>query len=78
MCGRFYKDCLVSAWTASQSYNALYIHTCSIALSSLHAEQEARGSITGLAATITEIGYLLLPSRDMVEISLKRRKSPTN
>ena len=41
------------------------------------AEQEVRGSI----ATISEIGYLLLPSRDMAEILLKRRKSskqPTN
>ena len=33
------------------------------------------GSILCLAATISEIGYLLLPSRDMAEISLKRRKS---
>ena len=37
-------------------------------------EQEIRGSIPGLAATISEIGYLLLPSRDVAEISLKRRK----
>ena len=36
-----------------------------------------RGSIPGLAASISEIGYLLLPSRDMAEISLKRRKSST-
>ena len=36
---------------------------------------EGRGSIPGLAATISEIGYLLLPSRDMAERSLKRRKS---
>ena len=36
------------------------------------------GSIPGLAATISEIGYLLLPSRDMVEISLNRRKSSNN
>ena len=36
----------------------------------------ARGPefIPGLAATISEIGYLLLPSRDMAERSLKRRK----
>ena len=34
------------------------------------AEQEVRGSIPGLAATISEIGYLLLPSRDMAEIPL--------
>ena len=45
------------------------------------AEQEVRGSIPGLAATISEIGYLLLPSPDMAEILLKRHKSskqPTN
>ena len=36
--------------------------------------QEVRGSIPGLAAMISEIGYLLLPSRDMAEIPLKRRK----
>ena len=45
------------------------------------AEQEVRGSITGLATWISEIGYLLLPSRDMAEIPIKRRKSsihPTN
>ena len=35
---------------------------------------EGRGSIPGLAATISEIGYLLLPCRDMAERSLKRRK----
>ena len=29
------------------------------------------GWIPGLAATILEIGYLLLPSRDIAEISLK-------
>ena len=28
------------------------------------AEQEVRGSIPGLAVTISEIGYFLLPSRD--------------
>ena len=40
-----------------------------------------RGSIPGLATWISEIGYLLLPIRDMAEIPLKRRKSsiqPTN
>ena len=47
-------------------------------LSSWLAEQEVRGSIPGLAATISEIGYLLLPSRDMAERSLKRRKYPQN
>ena len=50
-------------------------------LSSWLAEQEVRGSIPGIAATISENGYLLLPSRDMAEIPLKRRKSsiqPTN
>ena len=39
------------------------------------------GSISGLATWISEIGYLLLPSRDMAEIPIKRRKSsiqPTN
>ena len=39
---------------------------------------EGRGSIPRLAATISEIGYLLLPSRDMAERSLKRRKSSKN
>ena len=34
------------------------------------------GSIPGLAATTSDIGHLLLPSRDMTERSLKRRKSP--
>ena len=50
-------------------------------LSSWLAEQEVRGSIPGLATWISEIGYLLFPSRDMAEIPLKRRKSsiqPTN
>ena len=54
-------------------------------LSSWLAEQEDRGSIPGLATWIfrdwfpasplefSEIGYLLLPSRDMAERSLKRR-----
>ena len=32
------------------------------------------GSIPGVAATISEIGYLLLPSRDLAERSLKGRK----
>ena len=42
------------------------------------AEKEVRGSIHSLAATISEIGNLLLPSRDIsAEISLKRRKSST-
>ena len=50
-------------------------------LSSGFAEQEVRGSIPRLAIWISEIGYLLLPSRDMAEIPLKWRKSsiqPTN
>ena len=40
---------------------------------------EARVSIPGLTTTISEIGYLLLPSRDMAEI-LRRKSSiqPTN
>ena len=33
------------------------------------------GFDSGLAATISEIGYVLLLNRDMAEISLKRRKS---
>ena len=44
-------------------------------------EQEIRGSIPGLATCISEIDYLLLPSRDKAEIQLERRKSsiqPTN
>ena len=44
-------------------------------LSSGLAEQEVRGSIPGLATWISEIGYILLPSWDMAEIPLKRRKS---
>ena len=39
------------------------------------------GSIPGLAATSSEIGYFLLPSRDMAERLLMQRKSskqPTN
>ena len=40
------------------------------------AEQEVRGSIPRLATWVSEIGYLLLPSHDMAEIPLKRRKTP--
>ena len=50
-------------------------------LSSWRVEQEVRGLIPCLAASISEIGYLLLPSRDMAEIPLKRRIfsiQPTN
>ena len=50
-------------------------------LNSWLAEQEVWSSIPGLAATISEIGYVLLSSRYMAERSLKRRKSskqPTN
>ena len=50
-------------------------------LSSWLAEQGARGSIPRLATWISEIGYLLLPCRNMAEIPLKRQKSsiqPTN
>ena len=50
-------------------------------LSSWLAEQEVRDLIPGLELCISEIGYLLLPSRDMAEILLKRRKpskQPTN
>ena len=39
-------------------------------LSSWLAEQEVRGSIPSLATWISEIGYLLLPSRRMAEIPL--------
>ena len=42
-----------------------------VVVSSWLVEQEVWGSILGLAATISEIGYLLLPSRDMVERSLR-------
>ena len=38
-------------------------------------DQEVWGSILGLAATISEIGYLLLPCCDMAERSLKQHKS---
>ena len=41
----------------------------------LLAEQEARDSIPNLTTTISEIGYLLLPSLNLAEISPKRRKS---
>ena len=41
-------------------------------------EKEVCGSNPGLAATISEIGYLLLPSRDMAQRSLKRRKNQNN
>ena len=50
-------------------------------LSSWLAEQDVRVSIPRLATRISEIGYLLLPSRNMAEIPLTRRKSliqPTN
>ena len=50
-------------------------------LSYVPAEQEVRGSNPRLATWISEIGYLPLPSRDMAELPLKRRKSliqPTN
>ena len=62
---------------------AAYGHGAAVAewLSSRLAEQEIRGSIPRLAIRISEIDYLSLPSRDMAEIPLKRRKSsiqPTN
>ena len=44
-------------------------------LSSWLAEQEVQGWIPGLAAMISEIGYRLLPSRNMAKISLKHPKS---
>ena len=44
---------------------------CDPGISSWHAEQEVQGPIPGFAATISESGYLLLPSRNVTEISLK-------
>ena len=41
-------------------------------------EQCVRGSIPILAITISEIGYLLLPSDDMAEIWRKSSKQPPN
>ena len=41
----------------------------------LLAKQEARDSIPNITTTISEIGYLLLPSHNLAEISPKRRKS---
>ena len=52
--------------------------------SSWLAGQKVRGSIPGLAASISEIGYLMLLSRDLNEISLKLKlirkttQQPTN
>ena len=44
-------------------------------LSSWLSKQEVQGLIPGPAATISEIGYLLLPSPKMAEMLLKQRKS---
>ena len=43
----------------------------------LLAEQKARDSIPNLTTTISEIGYLLLPSHKLaaIHVSPKRRKS---
>ena len=41
----------------------------------LLAEQEARDSIPNITTTISEIGYLLLPSLNLAEISPKLLKS---
>ena len=41
------------------------------------AEKGVWGSILGLATWISEIGYLLLPSRDMAETLIKRRNPKT-
>ena len=57
---------------ADQKWGAMMVEW----LSSWLAEQEVRGAIPGLATWISEIGYLLLPSRYMAEIPLKRRQSP--
>ena len=50
-------------------------------LSSWFAKQAVQVLIPGLATTISEIGFVLLPSHDIAEKLLKRRKSskqPTN
>ena len=44
------------------------LHVCPAWLRSWLARQDVWGSISSLAATISEIGYLLLPSGDMTEI----------
>ena len=56
-------------------YNSLHTIGAAVVqwLSSWLGEHEVRGSIPGLVDTISEIDYLLIPSRDMTEISLKRR-----
>ena len=46
-------------------------------ISSWLVEQEVRGSIPRLATWISDIGYLLLPSRDMAEIPLNTTKQYT-
>ena len=72
----FYHPCLLSLWW-QKMLGAVVV----LWLSSWIAEQEIRGSIPGLIDTISEIGYLLLPSHDRAERLLKRRKSskqPTN
>ena len=48
---------------------------CCSGLSSWLVAQEVRSSIPRLAAMISKIGYLLLPSRNMAEIPIERHKS---
>ena len=70
------------SWKAKREYNFTNSGAAVTEwLSSWLVEQEVRESIPRLATWISEIGYLPLPSRDMAEIPLKRRKSsipPTN
>ena len=40
---------------------------------SFRLAEEVQSSIHSLAATISEVGYLLLPNRDIAEISQKRQ-----
>ena len=53
----------------------LYLSSGGVVVKLWLDEQEFQGSIPGLTAMISEICYLLLPIRDMAEISLKGRKS---
>ena len=64
-------------------FQLLFLKGAAVAewLSSWLAEKEDRVRLPALPLEFSEIGYLLLPSRDMAKIPLKRRKSsiqPTN